>query len=278
MSISAFFLAYSPTVLQANPIEFTEMAWEAILRFVDFARLISIDMGSLVAGTKHRGDFEKRMTAILKEVTSSNGHIILFIDEIHTLVGAGSSNGAMDAGNLLKPMLGRGELRVIGATTLKEYRRYIEKDPALERRFQPVTCKQPSVAETISILHGLRDVYKQYHGVELTDGALDSAAVLADQYIRDRFLPDKAIDLVDEAAAKVSIKMGSKPIELDELEKAIEKERSLKVENDLNALQQKQKELNEQWGREKDLMARIQSIKIDVTLLLILSLIFFLVF
>ncbi|KAK0572161.1 hypothetical protein LWI29_027039 [Acer saccharum] len=241
-------------------------------------KLISLNMGTLVAGTKLRGDFEERFEAILNEVTASNGHIILFIDEIHTVVGAGASGGAMDAGNLLKPMLGRGELRVIGATTFKEYKQYIEKDLALERRFEPVTCNQPSVAETISILHGLRDGLKQHHRVDITDGALASAAVLADQYIRDRFLPDKAIGLVDQAAAKVSIEMFKPPMELDkvvealkklEMEKPspennIDKESFLKVENDINALQQKQKELNEQWGHEKDLLVRIRSIKVEI--------------
>lgn len=244
-------------------------------------KLISLDMGSLVAGAKFRGDFEERLKAVLKEVTASNGQIILFIDEIHTVVGAGATSGAMDAGNLLKPMLGRGELRCIGATTLNEYRKYIEKDPALERRFQQVFCGQPSVADTISILRGLRERYELHHGVKISDSALVSAAVLADRYITERFLPDKAIDLVDEAAAKLKMEITSKPTELDEIDRAVlklemeklslkndtdkaSKERLSKLENDLATLKQKQKELNEQWDREKNLMTRIRSIKEEI--------------
>ncbi|KVH95103.1 AAA+ ATPase domain-containing protein [Cynara cardunculus var. scolymus] len=184
-------------------------------------KLISLDMGSLLAGAKYRGDFEERLKAVLKEVTTSNGQIVLFIDEIHTVVGAGASGGAMDAGNLLKPMLGRGELRCIGATTLNEYRKYIEKDPALERRFQQVFCDQPSVEDTISILRGLRERYELHHGVKISDGALVSAAVLADRYITGRFLPDKAIDLVDESAAKLKMEITSKPTNLDEIDRAV---------------------------------------------------------
>lgn len=244
-------------------------------------KLISLDMGSLLAGAKFRGDFEERLKAVLKEVTASNGQIILFIDEIHTVVGAGATSGAMDAGNLLKPMLGRGELRCIGATTLNEYRKYIEKDPALERRFQQVFCAQPSVEDTISILRGLRERYELHHGVKISDSALVSAAVLADRYITERFLPDKAIDLVDEAAAKLKMEITSKPTELDEIDRAVlklemeklslkndtdkaSKERLSKLENDLALLKQKQKELTEQWDREKALMTRIRSIKEEI--------------
>ncbi|XP_061365242.1 chaperone protein ClpB4, mitochondrial isoform X1 [Gastrolobium bilobum] len=244
-------------------------------------KLFSLDMGSLLAGAKFRGDFEERLKAVLKEVTASNGQIILFIDEIHTVVGAGATTGAMDAGNLLKPMLGRGELRCIGATTLNEYRKYIEKDPALERRFQQVFCSQPSVEDTISILRGLRERYELHHGVKISDSALVSAAVLADRYITERFLPDKAIDLVDEAAAKLKMEITSKPTELDEIDRAVlklemeklslkndtdkaSKERLSKLENDLSLLKQKQKELTEQWDSEKVLMTRIRSIKEEI--------------
>ncbi|KAK9947192.1 hypothetical protein M0R45_012626 [Rubus argutus] len=244
-------------------------------------KLISLDMGSLVAGAKFRGDFEERLKAVLKEVTASNGQIILFIDEIHTVVGAGATSGAMDAGNLLKPMLGRGELRCIGATTLNEYRKYIEKDPALERRFQQVYCSQPSVEDTISILRGLRERYELHHGVKISDNALVAAAVLSDRYITERFLPDKAIDLVDEAAAKLKMEITSKPTELDEVDRAVlklemeklslqndtdksSKERLSKLESDLALLKQKQKELNEQWDCEKAFMTRMRSIKEEI--------------
>ncbi|XP_065849503.1 chaperone protein ClpB4, mitochondrial [Euphorbia lathyris] len=244
-------------------------------------KLISLDMGSLVAGTKYRGDFEERLKAVLKEVTASNGQIILFIDEIHTVVGAGATSGAMDAGNLLKPMLGRGELRCIGATTLNEYRKYIEKDAALERRFQQVFCDQPSVEDTISILRGLRERYELHHGVKISDSALVSAAVLADRYLTERFLPDKAIDLVDEAAAKLKMEITSKPTELDEIDRAVlklemeklslkndtdkaSKERLSKLDSDLDELKQKQKALNEQWDREKAFMTRIRSVKEEI--------------
>lgn len=244
-------------------------------------KLISLDMGALLAGAKFRGDFEERLKAVLKEVTASNGQIILFIDEIHTVVGAGATSGAMDAGNLLKPMLGRGELRCIGATTLNEYRKYIEKDAALERRFQQVYVGQPSVEDSISILRGLRERYELHHGVRISDGALVAAAVLSDRYITGRFLPDKAIDLVDEAAAKLKMEMTSKPTELDEVDRAVlklemerlslkndtdkaSKERLNKLEADLEALKQKQKELTEEWEQEKTLMTRIQSIKEEV--------------
>ena len=244
-------------------------------------KLISLDMGSLIAGAKYRGEFEDRLKAVLKEVTESDGQIILFIDEIHTVVGAGATSGAMDAGNLLKPMLGRGELRCIGATTLDEYRKYIEKDPALERRFQQVYVDQPSVEDTVSILRGLRERYELHHGVRISDSALVEAAMLADRYIADRFLPDKAIDLVDEAAAKLKMEITSKPTALDEIDRSVlklEMERlSLKSDTDkasrdrldrlvteLEWLKGKQKELTDQWEHEKSVMTRIQSIKEEV--------------
>ena len=180
-------------------------------------RVVSLDMGALIAGAKFRGEFEERLKAVLKEVTESQGEIILFIDELHTVVGAGKAEGAMDAGNLLKPMLARGELHCIGATTLDEYRQHIEKDAALERRFQPVMVDQPSVEDTISILRGLKERCKIHHGVRIKDSALVAAAVLSNRYITDRFLPDKAIDLIDEAAAKLRTEIDSMPAELDEL-------------------------------------------------------------
>ncbi|XP_038983456.1 chaperone protein ClpB2, chloroplastic isoform X3 [Phoenix dactylifera] len=244
-------------------------------------RLISLDMGALIAGAKYRGEFEDRLKAVLKEVTESDGQIILFIDEIHTVVGAGATNGAMDAGNLLKPMLGRGELRCIGATTLDEYRKYIEKDPALERRFQQVYVDQPTVEDTISILRGLRERYELHHGVRISDGALVEAAILSDRYISGRFLPDKAIDLVDEAAAKLKMEITSKPTALDEINRSVlklemerlsltndtdkaSKDRLSRLEAELALLKKKQAELTEQWEHEKSVMTRIQSIKEEI--------------
>ncbi|MGN0878217.1 MAG: ATP-dependent chaperone ClpB [Oligosphaeraceae bacterium] len=204
-------------------------------------RLISLDMGALVAGAKYRGEFEERLKAVLKEVTSSEGEIILFIDELHTVVGAGASEGSMDAGNLLKPMLARGELHCIGATTLNEYRKYIEKDAALERRFQTVLVPPPSVEDTISILRGLRERYEVHHGVSIRDAALVSAAVLSDRYVTDRFLPDKAIDLVDEAAAKLRTEIDSRPVELDEACR-----RKMQLEIELTGLRKEKDEASRQ--------------------------------
>ncbi len=184
-------------------------------------QIVALDMGSLIAGAQFRGQFEERLKAVLKEVEESNGQIILFIDELHTVVGAGASQGSVDASNMLKPALARGDLRTIGATTIDEYRKYIEKDPALERRFQPVFVGQPDIDDTISILRGLKEKYEVHHGVRITDGAIVAAAQLSDRYISDRFLPDKAIDLIDEAASKLRIEMDSMPEELDNLERRI---------------------------------------------------------
>jgi ATP-dependent Clp protease ATP-binding subunit ClpB len=244
-------------------------------------QLIALDMGALIAGAKYRGEFEERLKAVLKEVTDSQGQIILFIDEIHTVVGAGATQGAMDAGNLLKPMLARGELRCIGATTLDEYRKYIEKDAALERRFQQVYVDQPTVEDTISILRGLKERYELHHGVKISDSSLVAAATLSTRYISDRFLPDKAIDLVDEAAAKLKMEITSKPEELDEVDRKIlqlEMERlSLQKESDsasldrldrlekeLANLKEQQSSLNAQWQAEKDVIDQIQSVKEEI--------------
>ncbi len=244
-------------------------------------QLISLDMGSLIAGAKFRGEFEERLKAVLKEVTDSRGQIILFIDEIHTVVGAGATQGAMDAGNLLKPMLARGELRCIGATTLDEYRKYIEKDAALERRFQQVYVDQPSVEDTISILRGLKERYEVHHGVRISDNALVAAATLSTRYISDRFLPDKAIDLVDEAAARLKMEITSKPEDLDEIDRRVmqlqmeqlslqkesnraSRERLERLEKEVADLQEEQRALNAQWLAEKDSLTRIQSIKEEI--------------
>jgi ATP-dependent Clp protease ATP-binding subunit ClpB len=241
-------------------------------------QLISLDMGALIAGAKFRGEFEERLKAVLKEVMDSNGKVILFIDEIHTVVGAGASQGSMDAGNLLKPMLARGELRCIGATTLDEYRKYLEKDAALERRFQQVYVDQPTVEDTISILRGLKERYEVHHGVKISDNALVAAATLSTRYISDRFLPDKAIDLMDEAAAKLKMEITSKPEELDEIDRkvlqlemerlSLQKEsnaasidRLERLEKDLANLKEQQSGLNAQWQSEKSVIDSIQKIK-----------------
>ena len=241
-------------------------------------KVFSLDMGALVAGAKYRGEFEERLKAVLEEVKKSNGQIILFIDELHTIVGAGKSDGALDAGNMLKPMLARGELHCIGATTLDEYRLYIEKDPALERRFQPVLVEEPTVEDTISILRGLKERYEVYHGVKILDSALVSAAVLSNRYISDRFLPDKAIDLVDEACALIKTEMDSMPAELDEMNRHIMQleieETALKKEDDqlskerLTALQKELADLKEkfivqktQWDDEKNAVDKLSKLR-----------------
>jgi len=241
-------------------------------------KVFSLDMGSLVAGAKYRGEFEERLKAVLEEVKKSNGQIILFIDELHTIVGAGKSDGALDAGNMLKPMLARGELHCIGATTLDEYRMYIEKDPALERRFQPVLVEEPTVEDTISILRGLKERYEVYHGVKILDSALVSAAVLSNRYISDRFLPDKAIDLVDEACALIKTEMDSMPAELDEMNRHIMQleieETALKKEDDqlskerLATLQKELADLKDtfivqktQWDDEKNAVDKLSKLR-----------------
>ena len=244
-------------------------------------KLISLDLGALVAGAKFRGEFEERLKAVLKEVQNSNGEIVMFIDELHTVVGAGSTEGSMDAGNLLKPMLARGELRTIGATTINEYRKYIEKDPALERRFQPVMVDEPSVEDTISILRGLKEKYEVHHGIRILDSALIQAAKLSDRYITDRFLPDKAIDLIDEAASALRIEIDSMPEEIDvmmrqkiqlEIEReALKKETSPesiakidKLTSEINDLEGKIDKLKKQWEVEKDTISGEAGIKDEI--------------
>ena len=244
-------------------------------------KVFSLDMGALVAGAKYRGEFEERLKSVLQEVKKSEGEIILFIDELHTIVGAGKTDGAMDAGNLLKPMLARGELHCIGATTLNEYRQYIEKDAALERRFQPVQVDEPTVEDTISILRGLKERYEVFHGVKIQDGALIAAAVLSNRYITDRFLPDKAIDLVDEACAMIRTEMDSAPAELDDLRRKImqheieeaalkketdnlSKDRLAAIQQELAAMRDQFAEMSAKWENEKSAIGKVQKLRGDI--------------
>ena len=244
-------------------------------------QLISIDMGSLIAGAKYRGEFEERIKNVLKKVKSSEGKIILFIDEIHTVVGAGATGGSLDASNLLKPMLARGELRCIGATTINEHKQNIEKDPALERRFQKIKINAPSVDDTISILRGLREKYEVHHSVRISDNALVAAASLSERYINDRFLPDKAIDLIDEAASRLNMVITSKPEEIDEIDRKVLQlemenlslqresdnfslERLKRINNELHDLKIRQSELNHQWRKEKEEIDEISNLKEEI--------------
>src|SRR6202795_334843 len=244
-------------------------------------KLLALDMGALIAGAKYRGEFEERLKAVLQEVTSSDGGIVLFIDEMHTLVGAGKADGAMDASNLLKPALARGELHCIGATTLDEYKKHVEKDAALARRFQPVFVSEPSVEDTISILRGLKDKYEQHHGVRIADSAIVAAATLSNRYIADRFLPDKAIDLVDEAAARLKMQVDSKPEELDSIDReivrlkieqgavkrkrdAVSKSRLVTLEKELAELEKKSADLTSRWSAEKNKLSNAQKLKSEL--------------
>src|SRR5437899_3529290 len=244
-------------------------------------KLLALDLGALIAGAKYRGEFEERLKAVLQEVTAAEGSIILFIDEMHTLIGAGKADGAMDASNLLKPALARGELHCIGATTLDEYRKHVEKDAALARRFQPIFVSEPTVEDTISILRGLKDKYEQHHGVRITDSSLVAAATLSNRYITDRFLPDKAIDLVDEAAARPKMQVDSKPEELDELERRImqmqierealkketdksSKDRLQALEKELADLEEKSAALTARWSREKNKLSDAAKLKSEL--------------
>ncbi len=244
-------------------------------------RLVALDLGALIAGTKYRGEFEDRLKALLREITEAQGEIILFIDELHTLVGAGAAEGAMDASNMLKPALARGELRCIGATTINEYRKHIEKDAALERRFQPIMVSEPTVEDTIAILRGLKERYEVHHGVRIQDAAIVAAATLSHRYISDRFLPDKAIDLIDEAASRLRIEIDSRPMEIDEVERRItqweierqallkekdktSQERLEKIEKDLAELRQQVREMKAHWQKEKESIQKIQSLKSQI--------------
>jgi len=244
-------------------------------------RVVGLDMGALVAGAKYRGEFEDRLKAVLKEIAEAQGGIILFIDEIHTVVGAGAAEGAIDASNMLKPALARGELRCIGATTVNEYRKYIEKDAALERRFQPVLVKEPTVEDTIAILRGLKERYEIHHGVRVSDSAIIAAATLSNRYISDRFLPDKAVDLIDEAASRLRIELDSLPAEIDAVERRIiqleierqslkketsatSKERSEKIEKELAGLKADKEQMIQHWSREKEVIRRIQTLKSSI--------------
>ena len=241
-------------------------------------RVVALDIGAMVAGAKYRGEFEERLKAVLKEIADSEGEIITFIDEMHTIVGAGGAEGAMDASNMLKPMLARGELRVVGATTLDEYRKYVEKDAALERRFQPVLVGEPTVEDTIAILRGLKERYEVHHGVRIQDSALIAAAVLSHRYISDRFLPDKAIDLVDEAASRLRIEIDSMPMEIDQVERRIKqldierhalskekdaasKERRQAIEAELADLREQSAGMKAHWQAEKEAIGKIQAVK-----------------
>src|SRR6266566_4375390 len=236
-------------------------------------RVVALDIGAMVAGAKYRGEFEERLKAVLSEIAESNGEVITFIDELHTIVGAGAAEGAMDAGNMLKPMLARGELRAIGATTLDEYRQHIEKDPALERRFQPVLVEPPSVEDTIAILRGLKERYEVHHGVRIQDAALVAAAMLSDRYVTGRFLPDKAIDLIDEAGSRLRMEIDSMPVEIDEVERRIKqleiersalkketdeasRERLDKLERELADLRERSEGMKAHWHQEKELIGR----------------------
>ncbi|MGC1404934.1 MAG: AAA family ATPase, partial [Thermodesulfobacteriota bacterium] len=244
-------------------------------------RVVALDMGALIAGAKYRGEFEDRLKAVLKEVTEAQGQIILFIDELHTLVGAGKAEGSVDAGNMLKPALARGELRCVGATTINEYRKYVEKDAALERRFQPVLVNEPTVEDTIAILRGLKEKYEVHHGVRIKDSAIVAAATLSHRYITDRFLPDKAIDLIDESASKLRIEIDSLPQEIDELERKIlqmeiekealkkevdpaSKERREKIEKELSELKGQSGEMKAHWQKEKAAIQKIRQIKEEI--------------
>src|SRR5213594_3828556 len=244
-------------------------------------RVVALDIGALVAGSKYRGEFEERFKAVLREIAESEGEIITFIDELHTVVGAGAAEGSVDAGNMLKPMLARGELRAIGATTLDEYRKHVEKDPALERRFQPILVGEPSVEDTIAILRGLKERYEVHHGVRIQDAALVAAAILSNRYVTGRFLPDKAIDLIDEAASRLRIEIDSMPVEIDEVERRIRqleieraalrkekdapsKERLAKLEEELARLSEESRGLKAHWTLEKEAIDRISAIKSQI--------------